>query len=120
MRHLDWLSGDCRKHFIDRYVWQTMDAPRDPCLEYIPAFYKEASIDDRVVFAGSILNRLKTLDRTAKARWWRSCLKTFLTYRYQNKPAELEEREKAVLERWIPELGSISRKERLSENESYN
>ena len=79
----------------------------NPCLEYIPQFYSVAEEGDKEIFIQGIEHRLRDMDDKEKKILWTSWLKQYLTYRYENKPIMLTEKEKELFVSWLPDLGQL-------------
>lgn len=105
--HLDWLEGEARSGFIDLYLLLLIYVVENPCLEYIPRFYRIAEERDREMFIQGIEHKLKDMDDKEKKILWTGWLKQYLIYRYENKPIMLTEKEKELFVSWLPELGQL-------------
>lgn len=105
--HLNWLEGEARSGFIDLYLLLLIYVVENPCLEYIPQFYRIAEERDREMFIQKIKHRLKNMDDNEKKILWTGWLKKYLIYRYGNKPVMLTEKEKELFVSWLPGLGQL-------------
>lgn len=105
--HLNWLEGEARSGFIDLYVLLLIYVVENPCLEYIPQFYRIAEERDREMFIQKIERRLKDMNDNEKKILWTGWLKQYLIYRYGNKPIMLTEKEKELFVSWLPGLGQL-------------
>ena len=104
---LNWLEGEARSGFINLYLCLLIYVVENPCLEYIPQFYSVAEEGDKEIFIQGIEHRLRDMDDKEKKILWTSWLKQYLTYRYENKPIMLTEKEKELFVSWLPDLGQL-------------
>ena len=104
LEHIEWLSGDTRKHFIDLYLVLLIYAVENPCQEYIPVFYNFATDEDRKEFVSCIEHRLRNADSAFIIEWWNRWLHQYLINRFQSKPISLTESEYTIIMNWVPEL----------------
>lgn len=102
--HIVWLNGEARKGFIDLYLLLLIYVIEDPCLKYIPEFYRVTDENDWKEFVQGIGYRLKHMEIDQKRVLWESWLKKYLISRYENKPTLLTEVEKQEYVNWILEL----------------
>lgn len=107
VKNLNWLEGEARRGFIDLYLLLLIYVVEDPCLEYIPRFYDIAEEQDLELFIQEMGYRLGDMDDNGKKVLWTGWLKQYLTYRYENKPTMLTEKEKELFLSWLPELGQL-------------
>lgn len=106
-KNVNWLEGEVREGFIERYLTLLIFGVEKPTLKYIPTLYRSSSEEIRELFVSAIGHRLRELDPDTKLNWWNKWLKHFLEIRKSNKPVELTESECRSLFMLIPKLDFV-------------
>lgn len=105
--HIDWLSEDVKRRFIELLLTLMLYVINKPTLKYIPVFYRSSKSKDHVLLIKSIKQRLRNMDKESKINWWNSWLKHFLDNRKKNKPIELSDDENREILDLLLELEDV-------------
>ena len=100
-----WSSDEVRRKFIGKFVIVMMHHVTDPIPEWIPAFFDNSNVDDRVDIAIEIREILAGASDDQRVGWWESWLKEYWQNRLEGVPAQLTSKEVGMMLQWPKNLG---------------
>ena len=102
VEYIDCLSDEARHGFIEMYLVLLIDVIKNPTRDYIPAFYKYASAQDRATFMHEIGYQIRSMKDDSIEIWWNSWLKRYMNNLFSNRPIKPSEEELREIIYWLP------------------
>ena len=84
------------------YLLLLIDVIKNPIRDYIPAFYKYASAQDRATFLHEIGYQIRSMKDDSIEIWWNSWLKRYMNNLFSNRPIKPSEEELREIIYWLP------------------
>lgn len=101
---LDADTAGRRRRFIEFYTALAVFHVNDPTLHLLPAFFRHASVEDRMSFASHLGHFLRQMQPAAKQELWDRWLLRYWQDRQQAVPTALDEAEIKQMLGWLPDL----------------
>lgn len=100
IRMIKGLDGEGRKHLVYKYTLLLVYVIKTPLNKFIPDFFENAEIQDRLEFISAIRKCLCKFGNDEKEKLWNSWLKKYWQNRIDNIPVPLDDEENTKMLDW--------------------